>query len=278
MQYYSIKADRAEAYLNAVSENQEPDLHDYCDLVGDGTVFVPAMIQPVRTALQKLKSNYPTKPTDKDGNAFEAMAAELVHKTFPDVGPDVKSDMGFWRYLSLASARDIIEWRYGKTNVLAHRNHYGIGAPKRNFLWKLYYRAEVSLDPLNKKDPYHLSRIQDKDLWESHILAVRPGCIRLYVRAFLKFLYPKIGGKSSIDTKVLRRLASRLNRLRANIYFEAYTSEDGIQTIIKREASKAYEDVQQSKAQPKPASPKPLKMNTTSPLASSKQPNIGLNA
>jgi hypothetical protein len=278
MQYYSIKADRAEAFLNALSESQEPDLHDYCELVGDGVMFAPATFQPVKAALQKLKSNYPVKPTDKDGNAFEAMAAELVHKNFPQVGPDVKSDMGFWRYLSLAFVRDIIEWRYGKTNISAHRNHYGIGAPKRNFLWKLYYRAEVSLDPSNKKDPYHLSRIQDKDLWESHILAVRPGCIRLYVRAFLKFLYPKIGGKSSIDTKVLRRLASRLNRLRANIYFEAYTSEDEIRTIIKREAAKAHDEVQESKAEPKAALEKPSKIKNAAAPAVSKHPNVGLNA
>jgi hypothetical protein len=225
-----------------VAAGEEPELQDYAEVFGDGQQLSLGSIQKLRAAIVKLKATFPSKPNDKDGNAFEAKAAEIVHRNFPSVDPAVKSDPGFWRYLCLSHFREIIEWRYGKADKDAHRNHYGIGNTKRNFLWKLYYRADVSFDASNEKDPYVLSRIQDKDLWESHILAVRPGSVRVYVRAFLRFLYPKVLGKPTIDTPTLRKLASRLNRLRANIYFECYASEKSIMAIIESEVQKAKDE------------------------------------
>jgi hypothetical protein len=244
MLYPTMSNSQATAALAKLRENAEADISEEVTTAGDGDEVVDLSFAPgLADRLLKLAQTFGEDPSDQVGNRFEAEAAEVVHRGIPPLPAALLADPGFWRWLAVKHFRELVEWRHGSRRLGgAHPNNYGAGATKRNLLYRMYFRAEISLDA-QAEEPYALSRVADKDLWESHLLAVRAGNIRLFVRAFLRFLYPQVEGKRSVDLDTLRVLASRLNRLRANRFFELMPDEASLTQIIAGEAGKTPEEV-----------------------------------
>jgi hypothetical protein len=244
MLYPTMTGTQATAALAKLRQDPDADIADEVTTSGEGDdavdlSFVPALAK----RLLDLAHSYGEDPSDQVGNRFEAEACELVHRGTPALPAIALADPGFWRWLAVKHFRELVEWRHGGHRPDgAHPNNFGIGATKRNLLYRMYFRAEISFDP-DAEHPYGLSRISDKDLWESHLLAVRAGNIRPFVRAFLRFLYPDPEGKRSVDLDTLRVLASRINRLRANRFFELIPDEQTLSSIVAAEAEKTADEV-----------------------------------
>lgn len=249
MLYPTMTGSQASAALVKLRADPEADISEDITTAGDGDETVDLSFAPALAGrLMEFAREFGEDPSDQTGNRFEARACELVHRGMPGLPAVVLADPGFWRWLAVRHFRDLVEWRHGgRRPDGAHPNNFGIGATKRNLLYRMYFRAEISFDAA-ADEPYRLSRISDKDLWESHLLAVRAGNIRPFVRAFLRYLYPDPEGKRSVDLDTLRVLATRINRLRANRFFELILDETTLGKIVADEARKTPDEVARRRA------------------------------
>jgi hypothetical protein len=239
MKYPILERSQALQILEARRRDVEIDEDRFVGTRGDGAEFDGAFIQKLREKLDKIKARYPAKlrSRDPDGGRFEAEACPLVHSMIPSHLLAALTDVDFWRYLAVVHFHPLIEWRHGAEGAETNANNYGIGNTKRNLIYRMWMRAEVSLD-VGAADPYHLAKHGDKDLWESHIIAVRTGNARALVRSLMKFLYPpKLKGKCRLSIEEVRELAKHLTRLRANVFLELYDEERAFR-LISREKDK----------------------------------------
>lgn len=240
MRYPILERGKAQELLDLRRANQEYDVDHYVDTRGEGSDFDDSFILLLKAQLEEIRTKYPETLASKDveGGRFEAEASSFVHKAIPHSIGTALSDADFWRFLAVVHFPALVEWRHGTKEAPAHLNNYGIGNTKRNLLFRMWIRAELSLDE-SADDPYRLSRFGDKDLWESHIIAVRTGNARATVRSLLTYLYPtNLNGKCRLKTKEVRQLAKRLTRLRANVLLEIYDEKQSLDLIL-REAERA---------------------------------------
>ncbi len=239
MKYPILERAEAVQILEARRHNIEFDEDRFVGARGEGADFDGAFIQKLREKIEKIRSGYPSqlRSRDPEGGKFEAEVCSVVHKAIPGHLATAFSDADFWRYLAVVHFHSLVEWRHGAEGAQTNPNNYGIGNTKRNLLYRMWMRAEVSLD-VGSQDPYHLARYGDKDLWESHIIAVRTGNARALVRSLMKFLYPpKLKGKCCLNIAEVRELAKYLTRLRANVFLELYDEERAFR-LISREKEK----------------------------------------
>jgi hypothetical protein len=239
MKYPILERREALQILDARRHDVDIDEDRFVGIRGDGAEFDCAFIQKLRDKLEKIKARYPEKIRFRspEGGRFETDACSVVHATIPSHLIAALSDIGFWRYLAVIHFHPLVEWRHGTEGADTNPSNYGVGNVKRNLLYRMWLRAEVSLD-VGASDPYHLAKHGDKDLWDSHIIAVRTGNARALVRSLLKFLYPpKLKGKCCLSIDEVRMLAKHLTRLRANVFLELYDEERAFR-LISREKDK----------------------------------------
>lgn len=244
MRYPAVEKSKAIEALEKIRDGEEVDEDDYLVYKGEELDLSLGFIDSLKGKLNVLKGKYPRVLSSKDenGGRFEAEACALVHESFRGCPAEVLSDPEFWRFLSVFRFRELIEWRHGSDGSPAHFNNYGIGNTKRNLIYRMFMRAELSYDG-NLKDPYSLSRMGDKDLWDSHIIPVGIGSLRTIVRTLLKYLYPKkLDGECLLKTKEVRTLAKLITRLRANVFLELYGEENAL-TLLDALGAKAKTDV-----------------------------------
>ena len=138
-----------------------------------------------------------------------------------DVDPLALADHEFWIWLAVVQYADIVEWRFGTTGRHAKPANYGIGQRIENLFFRVWLRAELVKDP-KAKDPYHLARTGDQDLWRSHILRQAYANSRLIAKALLRLQAGQLSVKK-LTVENVRELAKRLRRLHANVVFEFLT-------------------------------------------------------
>lgn len=240
MRYPILNRDKAQEILNLRRAGVDFETEEFVDQRGEGSESEDAFISELKVQLHAIKEKYPQELSSRDveGGRFEAEACAVVHKIIPPSLGTALTDPDFWRYLSVMHFEDLVEWRHGSATLPAHLNNYGIGNTKRNLLFRMWMRAETSLDSTSI-DPYHLARYGDKDLWESHIIGVRIGNARSTVRSLMKYLYPEdLRSKCRLKTIEVRALAKRITRLRANVLLEVYDDHQAL-SLISREAERA---------------------------------------
>lgn len=239
MRYPALDRTKAQQLLDLRRAEQGYDESVYIEMRGEGSDFDDSFIPQLQTDIENIRKKYPAELGSKDseGGRFESEASQIVHQLVPKNLANAVSDPDFWRYLAIFHFADLVEWRHGSKENPAHLNNYGIGNTKRNLLFRMWIRAELSYDEL-ASDPYHLSKVGDKDLWESHIIGVRTGNARATVRSLMKFLYPQdLKGKCRLKIKEVRHLAKRLTRLRANVLLEVYDEPQAL-TLVQRESER----------------------------------------
>lgn len=244
MRYPILERSKAQQLIDLRRANEVTDADLYVDYRGEGSDFDDSFIQPLKQQIDDIRINFPSVLGSKDpeGGRFEAEASATVHKCIPSTLGTALTDPDFWRYLAVVHFPALVEWRHGSKGSPAHLNNYGIGNTKRNLLFRMWIRAEISFDP-SLNDPYLLSKFGDKDLWESHIIAVRTGNSRATVRSLMKYLYPnELQGKCRLKIKEVRQLAKRLTRIRANVLLEIYDEPQSL-TLILRESERAKADL-----------------------------------
>lgn len=218
--YYAMSSEDALRYLKARDNGEDPAPGDFQRTVGSGTLLDDSAIKKLGLELRKLKKSFPAKlrERDQEGGRFEQQACEIVHRCLAGCDPVMLADFDFWTWVAVTHFADIVDWRFGAEGRHAKPENYGIGKRNENLLFRLWLRAELVKDS-KAKDPYHLAKTGDQDLWRSHILRQGYSNARLVTKALLRLQAGQLAAKK-LTVDGVRELAKRLRRLRANVFFE----------------------------------------------------------
>ncbi|TPL03742.1 MULTISPECIES: DUF6339 family protein [unclassified Mesorhizobium] len=149
------------------------------------------------------------------GGDFEAAATAHVHKILP--AHPALANPEFWTWLAVIHCKNVIDRRYGEDR---DPKNFGVGAATENLLYRLWLRAELSVDD-NLTDKYDLARRGDIDFWRSHLFRQGYGNCRTFARALISFQFPSnANDKPRLKIAQIRALAKQLKRARTNLMFE----------------------------------------------------------
>jgi hypothetical protein len=235
MKYPVVSASEALRYLSAKRQGVEGVPDPRVDWRGDGEELDTAFVGSLRSGLESLQDKFGNKRTDKENSAFEGQAAVLVHKAIPNE-PLMLADFDFWGWLAVVHLPHVVEWRYGSPENGSDLKNYGIGARGENFLYRLWLRAEISLDE-GKAQRYHLTLRGQVDFWRSHIFRQGYASVPAMAKALIRFQYPEeLNGQPRLKIAEIRALAPRMKRLRANLMYE-FLDDAGCLRLLEREAA-----------------------------------------
>jgi hypothetical protein len=211
-----MSRSEARAYLLPSDEQAEPTLPEvrYSD---DGTdEDWDAIGEELAKFLNGLLDSYkPSKGGAIGGGGFEAAATARVHEILPP--HPALANPEFWIWLAVVHCRNVIDRRYGENR---DPKNFGIGTAMENLLYRLWLRAELSVDD-SRSDKYDLARRGDIDFWRSHLFRQGYGNCRTFARALISFQFPSdAGDKPRLKILQIRALAKQLKRARSNLMFE----------------------------------------------------------
>lgn len=285
MNYPVIQLSKLRMALQHASENsaQLPiHMDEWMSFRGDGQSVV-GLLALLKGELEALGA------THGFDSKFDAKARPIVHGYLANLEDHVLIDDDFWRYLSGIYLYAIVRERHPENakSKSADSNWTNFGgkstATTESLIRRLYLGASLSIDPSNRGDSYHLSRIHDVDLWQSHIIRVLSGENPNYVKGLLKWFkdrdkwYAKMPNSSSVMAELnkldnfktghLRDFVKRVRRLRSNVIHE-FLDQSEIDSMISQLAQESIGDRKswgkesRSKAKPKKASVKHVKVKT----------------
>lgn len=235
MKYSTITGADANAFLTSRRMGSEMVTDPVIRERGEGEQD-ESYVVALRDALCGLRSQWPDGiKNDRVRNEFEGQAARLVHSMIP-AEPAMLSDPEFWLWLSVVHFSDLVEWRYGSPAGGTKLANYGVGARNENLLFRLWLRAELTLDE-TAQDRYHLVHAGQIDFYRSHLFRQGYANARNFARALLRFQYPG-ADKTSPNLKIeqIRTLVKRLRRLRSNLFLEILPEEE-CRAVIEAEAA-----------------------------------------
>ena len=259
MNYPVIQLSKLRTALQHASENsaQLPvDIDDWVAFRGEGqsVVDILALLKGELDALGAAEG-FDSK--------FDAKARPIVHGYLANLDDHVLIDDDFWRYLSGIYLYDIVRARHPENakSKSADSNWTNFGgkstATSESLMRRLYIGASLSIDPSNRQDSYHLSRIHDVDLWQSHIIRVLSGENPKYVKGLLKWFkdrdkwYAKMPNSGPVlaelnkldnfKTGHLRDFVKRVRRLRSNVIHE-FLDQPEIDVMISQLAQESIDD------------------------------------
>ena len=159
---------------------------------------------------------------------LEGRLAIEFFETLSELPPEVLTDRGFWRYLSVARLFEFIQWRDGEN---CQHVSFGAGQGAR---WdcvplRMFNRAMIAETgglAIEADDVFWGSRVAGTDLWRSHILRVLIGNAPIVVH---EILVNAQAGK--LPTTTLRHFVKGLQRTRANVLFELMDSDQARQLV-----------------------------------------------
>jgi len=273
MMYPALTITKAQEFMLAKQKSGETSSLDqdaYVDIRGVGK-DIADILDSLKEEIDNLivaKSEF-NKDIDKE-------LRPLVHQYLNGLDEEILADRDFWRYLSTIKFHNLVLLRHPKTNKSSNEeisddlanskfdgnwNNYGALRTdvKESLIYRLYLAANLSYDAGNKKDPYHLARIHDVDLWQSHIVRVMSGDNSKYVKALVIWFknrdswYKDNKRASEIEklfgnygnnprTRHLRDLVKRVRRLRSNIVHE-FLSDAEINELVNVEAQISIENI-----------------------------------
>jgi hypothetical protein len=259
MNYPVIQLSKLRTALQHASENlgQLPtEIDDWVSFRGEG--------QSVVDILSLLKGELDALGASEGFDSkFDAKARPIVHGYLANLDDHVLIDDDFWRYLSGIYLYDIVRARHPENakSKSADSNWTNFGgkstATTESLMRRLYIGASLSIDPGNRQDSYHLARIHDVDLWQSHIIRVLSGENPKYVKGLLKWFkerdkwYAKMPNSGPVlaeltkldnfKTGHLRDFVKRVRRLRSNVIHE-FLEQAEIDVMISQLAQESIED------------------------------------
>ncbi len=170
-----------------------------------------------------------------DNFNFDRVACSLLHRELR-LPPKLAASDGFWRWMAVEKAGDVIEKRMRNPakGLHAARANYGIGSRdiSQNRLAILWLRADMLYEEVSADNPYHLAeRFLHTDFFESGILRTRYGWCRNLARTLVRFQYPdRNNGKPRLrggtNPHGIRALFKRLRHLHSVYAFEFMTGTE----------------------------------------------------
>lgn len=237
MRYPTITALDANSFITARRNGgATTDPESLVRARGTGPELDQEFVAVLREALGNLRGRWPNSlKNDKERNIFEGKAARLVHQT---VAADAEplGDPEFWIWLTVVHFSDLVEWRYGNPEDGTKLANYGIGSRTENLLYRLWLRAELTLDE-EDKDRYHLAEAGQIDFYRSHLFRQGYANARNFSRALLRYQYSK-KDPTEPNLKILqiRNLVKRLRRIRSNLFLEILPEME-CRAVIETEAA-----------------------------------------
>jgi hypothetical protein len=235
MRYMTITAADATIFLSARRSGAEflpvPQVRER----GHGHVNEVFVVE-LREELCALRAKWSAGlKNDRERTIFEGRAAKLVHSIIP-AEPEMLGDSEFWLWLATTHFSDLVEWRYGNPRNGTKLANYGIGSRSENLLFRLWMRAELTLDD-TAEDRYHLAQVGQIDFYRSHLFRQSYANARNFARALLRFQYPGIDVTApKLKVLEIRTLVKRLRRLRSNLFLEILAEEE-CRAVIEAEAA-----------------------------------------
>lgn len=259
MNYPVIQLSKLRTALQYANENlgQLPaEIDDWVSFRGEGQTVVD-ILSLLKGELDALGAS------EGFDSKFDAKARPIVHGYLANLDDHVLIDDDFWRYLSGIYLYDIVRARHPENakSKSADSNWTNFGgkstATTESLMRRLYIGASLSIDPSNRQDSYHLSRIHDVDLWQSHIIRVLSGENPKYVKGLLKWFkdrdkwYAKMPNSGPVlielnkfdnfKTGHLRDFVKRVRRLRSNVIHE-FLEQAEIDVMISQLAQESIDD------------------------------------
>jgi hypothetical protein len=241
MQYPSMSALEGNMQLAArrAAVSSEPDAG--VKTKGSGPELDQSFVEELRSALGDIRAEWPAGiKNDKERNAFEGRAARIVHQIMPS-DAEMLCDPEFWTWLAIVCFPELVEWRYGNPDGGTKPANYGIGSRTDNFLYRLWLRAELTLDDSNE-DRYHLAEAGQIDFYRSHLFRQGYANARNFARALLRYQYPnKDRAAPRLKILQIRDLVKRLCRMRSNLFLEILPEEECREVIVAEAKVLAFE-------------------------------------
>jgi hypothetical protein len=156
-----------------------------------------------------------------EASEFFPKAAEETYLQLKDLPGGILSNKDFWRYLAVHTLFDVVRWQYPSNNG----DRWGTNPSQfnRNMPIALFIRGQLSA-MCSPEDREILNKINDVDVWTSHVVAVLYGSAPQAVVPYMEILStwqdPKYGGFNEKSRDVLRELARLLTAARSNYVFD----------------------------------------------------------
>ena len=235
------------------------DVKEFCDLIeldtSNGTsaaakafcekkaesVTTPGSINnhfPDLSTLEKLSkeiNQYLSDPKTasagpKEHEQYEGELCAKTHQALKDMPIEILDDPKFWQYLAVNYFSVFIIWReskaLGKGNIMTYFKAASSALGKYSIPLRLYLRGQAIFEATNEYD-LAAAIPESTDFWRSHILKVQTGRARQITGAFAE-----MQRDNRMVTEQLRRLASIINKMWANVYLYEYDSKSS-KTFLK---------------------------------------------
>jgi Family of unknown function (DUF6339) len=268
-------------YLKLREENAKfGDISEFVQMKGEGTPVTDVLAAMASAIKKELGGDAPVAGDD-------AKLRPIVHKYLKALSDDVLQDRGFWRYLATYTFYDLVQKRHPKTlksnqdtKINANWDNYGSlrESIKESYIYRLFVGADLTVDHENRKDPYHLSRVHDVDLWQAHLIRVKSGDNPIYAKALLTWFTnrdswykaneQKLGISSKFAnyddnprTRHLRDLVKRVRALRSNVIHEFLTLKE-MNKLLDIEAEKSLKSIEDWGKRKKSSAKKKVRINS----------------
>jgi hypothetical protein len=259
MIYPYITLSKLRTALQYASEHEgllPEDIDDSVGFRGDGDNRVSDVLSLLKGELESLI------PASGIDSRFDSKARELIHGYLSNLDTQILIDSDFWRYLSGVYFYDIVRTRHPENKkaktIDANWANFGgkSSVTTESLIFRLFLGADLSIDRENRSDPYHLAKVHDVDLWQSHIIRVLSGENPIYARALLLWFkdrdkwYSKQSNSTELlkemerydnfKTAHLRDFVKRVRRVRSNVIHELL-SLDEVRAMISSLALESLE-------------------------------------
>lgn len=205
------------------------DLPEFEEDGGQGAESMLPVVKELTDRLTELhvsaKARFTSGPAR---DTFEGSLAVQLHEALSGFPPHVLTDDDFWRYLSVRGLYEFIAWRDGQGSGSPALASFGASGPRVNYdcvPFRMFVRADIASIVAETgtadMDALQISSIAGTDVWRSHILRSKSSFSSHYVRMLLEHLERKL-----LPSTVVRDLAKRIKRVRANVLIEALDAEE----------------------------------------------------
>ena len=243
MKYPVYTIDMASSYIHAL-RSDEPPLNPPDPIIrGEGFDRRNEIDEAVSKSLLEWK-NLRSKASNaqaRDGVEGQLSVAFFNATKFLHNSPEVLTDNDFWRYLAATHFFEFTEWRDQRTkDSVVSLNSFGAGSKSltRDCVpFRMFERAYLADLIGERRGDLSFALIPGGDVWKSHIL----GVLNSLSPSISKVMLERVK-KQELKTEIIRPLAKRLKRLRANVLFEILPEEDAI-LIIDRESQKSGDSI-----------------------------------
>lgn len=224
MKYPFLTKIKALEALKRRFKNHEANIDDLVEIRGEGeTLHIDT--KAIKEKILELDNG-----VGMQNHQFEGALVETVHQSI-QIPAEVVSDKDFWTWLNVEHFFDIIQLRFGKEDVLANEENFGLSGFRNSFIPAIWFRGEIAFDE-RYQDPYSLAKRGTKDFWKSHILRVNYGSCRTLAKELIKCVYPDDHEeKPALSTKVVRTLAKKIHQRYATTLYE-YMSEPQTSSLL----------------------------------------------